>query len=244
MNMRLRIPFLCFAFCLLPLFSFSKGILVIRVQPVFRGKPLILNDKTYVSEYGESMTIEEFKFYISNLQLIGTSTSYLAKNSAFLINAEDTATLTLRIENIPSGIYNQLGFEIGLDSVTNVSGALGGDLDPTKGMYWAWNTGYINAKLTGYSKSCPTLHNKFEFHIGGYTEPYIALRKAALMVPELNISEKAKAILTLEVDISAWFSGIHLFSMNNIVTPSKESLRIADNYMTMFKVSKPDEGGK
>jgi hypothetical protein len=34
--------------------------------------------------------------------------------------------------------YDQIQFQLGIDSLTNVSGAMGGDLDPTKGMYWTW----------------------------------------------------------------------------------------------------------
>ena len=57
-------------------------------------------------------------------------------------------------------------FQIGIDSLTNVSGDLDGDLDPALGMYWAWNSGYINMKLEGKSSSCKSVKKEFQFHIG------------------------------------------------------------------------------
>ena len=93
MNSTMRLFLSCFLLSVLSLSAFAKGVLTVRLQPVFRGKPLIFHDKTYVSSYGESMTFDEFKFYISTLQLSGDKTTYIVKNSAYLINAEDTATL-------------------------------------------------------------------------------------------------------------------------------------------------------
>lgn len=239
-----RFFLLCLCITLFALNVFAKGVLVIKIQPVFRGKPLILGDKTYVSENGDSITIEEFKSYISALNLIGPKSSFPIKNSAHLINAEDSATLMYTINNIPSGVYNLLTFNIGLDSVTNVSGALGGDLDPTLGMYWAWNTGYINAKLTGHSNVCQTLHHTFEFHIGGYMQPYVTVRKTSLQLPDIEIKGETQATLTLIVDVATWFNDIHLSSINNVVAPSKEAMQIADNYMKMFQISQSDESVK
>ena len=65
---------------------------------------------------------------------------------------------------IPSNIpFSKLKFQLGIDSLTNVSGAMGGDLDPTKGMYWTWQSGYINMKIEGKSNSCKTRKNQFQF---------------------------------------------------------------------------------
>jgi hypothetical protein len=68
---------------------------------------------------------------------------------------------------------------------------MAGDLDPIKGMYWAWQSGYINMKIEGKSSSCRTRKNEFQFHIGGYLSPYYAMRKVALTydkkATEINI---------------------------------------------------------
>jgi len=43
-----------------------------------------------------------------------------------------------------------------VDSLANVSGAMSNDLDATKGMYWSWQSGFINLKIEGKSASCKT----------------------------------------------------------------------------------------
>jgi hypothetical protein len=66
-----------------------------------------------------------------------------------LIDFDENDSNALCLE-IPDDIeFDAIQFNLGLDSLTNVSGALGGDLDPTKGMYWTWQNGYVNFKLQG-----------------------------------------------------------------------------------------------
>ncbi len=215
-------------------FVAAQGALAIQILPVFNGKPLQLNEKMYRTENGDSVSIETFKFYMSSLKLLNDHTVYQEPNSYHLVDSEDSNSLYFKIEQIPSGIYSSLSFNIGVDSVASVSGALGGDLDPTLGMYWAWNTGYINAKLVGSSPSCNTIHNQFEFHIGGYKEPYLMLRKVQIPLRECTIKDGLTQTIILQADVATWFSGIHLTSLNNVVLPSVEALKIADYYMEMF----------
>ncbi len=216
--------------------AMPTGKLSIKIRPVFQGKPLILNDKMYVTENGDSVSIEEFKCYISSLSLQNTKGLFNEKDSYHLLNADDTSSLTFTIKNIPATQYTAFKFTIGVDSLANVTGALEGALDPTLGMFWAWNTGYINAKLVGHSSSCKTLHHAFEFHIGGYLQPYTTLRKVSLPLSSFNIEADKTTTLILQVDISTWFKQVHLVALNHVVIPSVEAMKMADNYMEMFHV--------
>jgi hypothetical protein len=44
-------------------------------------------------------------------------------------------------------------FLLGVDSARNVSGIQTGALDPARGMFWTWNSGYVMAKIEGSSPS-------------------------------------------------------------------------------------------
>ena len=124
-----------------------------------------------------------------------------------------------------------LTFNIGVDSLANVSGAMSGDLDPIKGMYWAWNTGYINAKIEGKSSSCHTRKNVFEFHIGGHLPPFQTMRKVKLLAKDTE-----STVFTIETDVRQWFSKIKLNEMNSVLLPNKTAMMMADNYAQMFKI--------
>jgi hypothetical protein len=122
--------------------------------------------------------------------------------------------------NIPQGLrFNSIKFNLGIDSVTNVSGAMGGDLDPTRGMYWTWQSGYINFKLAGASNLCSTRKNQFQFHLGGYLSPY-----AALQTVTLNASGSA---ITVYFDVEKLLEGINLARQNEIMSPGEESIVIS-----------------
>ena len=97
----------------------------------------------------DSIQISLFKMYISNVELKnGNKVVFKEKNSFHLIDFSDTSTTSFLLTNKKVN-FTSISFQVGVDSSTTLSGALGGDLDPTKGMYWTWQTGYIHFKLEG-----------------------------------------------------------------------------------------------
>ena len=94
--------------------------------------------------------IETFRFYASNFQIEFTDGTREKINvTCHLIDMEDKESLHIKIPTTSIKTIRSINYLIGTDSLTNISGALEGDLDPIKGMYWAWNSGYINFKLEG-----------------------------------------------------------------------------------------------
>lgn len=88
-----------------------------------------------------------------------------------LVDAEFLASQRFTIAVKPGFAADKLVFLLGVDSLTQAAGALGDDLDPTQGMYWAWQSGYINFKLEGKTPRCPARNNAFQFHLGGFVAP-------------------------------------------------------------------------
>jgi hypothetical protein len=240
--MNIKIGLLVLLLFLLPGFKGKdKGGLQISFIPVFNGEPLILNDRTYQTNQGDAITIEQFKCYISGLKLTTEQGKAVKLPEYLLLNAEDPLSLINTFNFIPADEYSVLEFNIGVDSTANVSGALEGALDPANGMYWAWNTGYINAKLTGYSENLNTLHHAFEYHIGGYMKPFNTLKTVKLKLNPLIISKDEPGKLNIYCDVSEWFKTPHSVSLsliNNVVLPDKNAMIISGNYADMFYVRK------
>lgn len=206
----------------------EKDSLQLKLNLCFKNQPLLLNHS--YSSKTDSLEISMLKFYISGLELqYKDGSSYTEQNSFHLIDASDKNTLQINLPN--KNEINKVQFNIGIDSTTSVSGALSGDLDVQNGMYWAWQSGYINLKLEGKSNSCKTRKNAFQFHIGGYLHPYCALRKVSI-----NLNDKRKNEVSIKMDVSKLLENINLAETNSIMIPGKEAMKIADLSTKMFSV--------
>ncbi len=208
--------------------------LKIAIKPVFNSEAISLGDKNYVSAEGDTLQIDRFRFYLSAVEIVFSDGSvYAEKNSYHLIDAEFDSTLIFDLKDVPTGKINSIRFNIGVDSVKSVSGAFSGDLDPIHGMYWAWNSGYIHAKLEGRSKSCKTHQNIFEYHVGGFANPENALRNVALkMNPDFSEGDQ----ITMTSDAATWLKNISLSKTPSVVIPGKKAMAIADDYVNMFRI--------
>jgi hypothetical protein len=209
----------------------EKQNVVIEVKPVFSGKTLSLSTATYVTSGGDTVSIERFRYYLSGLVLtLESGEKFSEPDSYHLVDAEDPSSFRIALANVPAGKITSVTFNVGVDSTASVSGALSGALDPVKGMYWAWNSGYINAKLEGSCKN-KKKNQAFEFHIGGYLQPYYALRSV-----QLNVNTTSSSKLILQCDAAAWFNGVDLKKENSIMIPGKEAMEVADRYSKMFSL--------
>jgi hypothetical protein len=201
---------------------------------------LVNHTDDYLNGSGENYTISVFKFYTGNFSL-GTGTPGQQTTGVYhLINMDDPSSLSIGVPASP-GNYSQLSFTIGVDSMYNVSGAQTGALDPVNGMFWTWNTGYIFAKLEGSSLFSPSLNNAVVYHIGGFRAGENAIRQVTLDFPgeTLVIGNGEKKEIIIDVKLDQWFDGINRISIAGTpvwMTPGGESLRIADNYATMFSI--------
>jgi hypothetical protein len=196
----------------------------------FQNEPLVLNDKKYVTKTIDTVTVTKMKFYLSNVVLeLEDGTQYKENNSVHLVDAETLSSLEFHLKNAPDLKIKKIRFDIGIDSLTSVSENFDSDLDPALGMYWAWNTGYINMKLEGKSSSCTNVKKEFQFHIGGYLPKQNALRKI-----ELEVAESQNIIINVELD--RWLDALSLKETNSIMIPGEKAIAMARIYKNMFLI--------
>jgi hypothetical protein len=166
-------------------------------------------------------------------------TEYIS-NEYNLIDVEDKESQQIVIPE--KGDYSSISFTIGVDSLHNCSGLQQGALDPVKGMFWAWNTGYIFLKLEGKSPNSKSPSNIFEYHIGGYKQPNNCIRQVTL-----NLTVKSIQNIAIDVDLlPIWVDISELiktptsidFTKLSSVTDFNNATMMADNYADMFSVNK------
>ncbi|MBL0341109.1 MAG: hypothetical protein IPP71_09390 [Bacteroidetes bacterium] len=189
-------------------------------------------DTHYALGNGDSIEINTLKFYISELQFFKNDTIVFKEpNSYHLVDAAEENSKQIQF-SIPSvTAFHTIRFNLGIDSITNFSGALGGELDPTKGMYWTWQNGYINFKMEGKCNSIANPNKEFQFHLGGYQYPYNSLQTVVL-----NVSGSEQLFIVM--DIEKLISGIDLSYQNQIMSPGKEAMILSEKIYKIFSISK------
>lgn len=186
----------------------------------------------YKLQNDDTIQVNTLKFYISKIQFLNSDTVVCSEaNSFHLIDASEEKSMSLEIK-IPKNInYNKIKFNLGIDSITNFSGALGGELDPTRGMYWTWQNGYINFKMEGNSSRCLSRDHEFQFHLGGYQHPFNSLQEVTL-----NINQNQRTVIVMNVE--KLISEIDLSSTHEIMSPGKEAVSLSEKVSKTFSISK------
>ncbi len=202
-------------------------------------------DSSYTNFWDEPFKVSAFKFYVSNFDLINTDSNriyHVNPDKYFLVDAADSTTWSVKLAAVPFR-YNRISFLIGVDSIKNVSGAQTGALDPAKGMFWTWNSGYIMAKLEGNSPVSSLTNGKFEYHIGGFKDSTNVLRRPTLLFPYGQYSEivvGTKSIIKINADVKAWFYNPHDIMIKDnpsCTTPGSLARDVSENYSKMFTVT-------
>lgn len=230
----------CISFLLLAFapFIFAADPVAKKLTIVFENKlgyDMIEPGKIVTTILGEKISIEKFKYYVSNFSVTGQDGKRIALPvQYFLVDAANPGSQTISF-SIPDIAIKQISFLLGVDSIKNVSGIQTGALDPLNGMFWTWNSGYIMAKLEGTAEGLASAGHRFTHDIGGYKSG----ENAARMI-ELNLPVGSSNEIHITADLNKWFRGkseIRITDAPVCHTPGSLAMRIADNYATMFSVN-------
>lgn len=220
----------------------EAGTLTINLNAVVGGEDLVLNSKTFLNPLDEAFIAKKFAFYLSNIKLLkDNGEHYSVPNSYILFDESKPNFNNVLFDNIPPGEYLGIEFTFGIDSARNYNGASDGALDPINGMYWTWNTGFINLKFEGEWLS-PDTNTTFIYHLGGFRQPYFSYR---ITQPSNNISfsvnNNENTSIYIDADLNEFFGDTQLFSFSQnqvVMDPSSLSAKLSSNSARMFKVNR------
>jgi hypothetical protein len=205
----------------------------IVVKPFLQTIPLVLDGPALRTSAGDEVSISLLRCYLGPLTLHFTDgTTYQDPAAAHLLDLEEADSWIIDLPQAPAKLLAAVAFSVGIDSAASTGGAWGGPLDPALGMYWAWQSGYINAKIEGHSPSRPaTARNAFAFHIGGYARPYATRRTVRLPLPKPSTAET----LTLLADADKWLGAAPLAQTPDVQVPGRAAAAQADRVAAMFR---------
>ncbi len=224
------LSFLALCFCLLNAnqahAQASDREMLVQIDPLASGNALHLHDTLTVS--GAPLQIETLRFYLSQVTLHRAGkVVFQEKYSYHLIDLEKPETWSLPLR-IPTKLaYDSLSFLMGIDSATHYQGAMEGDLDPTKGMYWSWQSGYIQVKIEGNSPLVPDPRHEFQLHLGGFEGKNAVCRSVGFAV-------KAKSKLSIGLDLGLFFQGMDLGQQHHIMSPGPGASDLSTLFSSCF----------
>ncbi len=200
---------------------------ILEFQLVVNGEELVLGSDYQIA--GHSATIDLLRFYISDVSLSHQDgLVWQEEESYHLIDAATPSSKFLSLPYSGESIFDQLNMQLGIDSATHELGAMSGDLDPTKGMYWSWQSGYINFKLEGRSPESSRRNKEFQYHLGGYQSPNHTAREIVL---EVETTDKIVVI----IDLGKFLESVNLADQPMVMSPGKRAAELSDVAVSMFE---------
>ena len=214
------------------LFAQLSGAQQLKIVPVFGQQLVELGSASYTSMKGESLRFTNLGFYLSDFSWTDSSGKEIKQpERTELLQAEPEAESLILSAPIPAG---RLCFRFGLDSALQVSGRMDGSLDPARGMYWAWNTGYIQFRLEGFSPDSHGKKGKFEFHLGGYAAPYATSARVCLQILPPTFPGRPSEIY---LDLQSFFDALSLKKTYSVLVPGKEAAFLSGIIAKSFRSS-------
>jgi len=167
--------------------------------------------------------VETLKCYIGHIELLDMDKQIIGRDSVSyrLIDFNTSSSLNFSI-NSNSSYASYVRLTLGVDSTTNAAGVHCCALDPANGMYWSWQSGYIQFKLEGKQKDGTALN----LHLGGFSNAHmssitdeIPIHRWVTTGPLLPPNERQKGIL-VELDLSTFIELVNANKEYSLMSPN------------------------
>jgi hypothetical protein len=214
--------------------------LTIRFRAYVHGSPLELN-KQYKNPFGEPFEISRFRFYASRIAPVYSDTNVKSNGQSIyhLIDFSDSASTRLVLP-VTAGLCNGIRFLLGVDSLDQIRGAQSGALDPARGMYWSWNSGFQSFKIEGYSSASSQPAHIMAYHIGGYRHPFSTVWKIRINTTDdiaFRVAKENKIIVEVPIELDYFFDGqtpLHIGEISSCMTAGEMAWKISENFIGSF----------
>ena len=206
-------------------------------NPKIEGGCIKLDTKYFFQKTQTNITFSEIKFYISGIQFLKSGKIVFKEKMSFhLTDLRKNATLSFFILTKSKIEFDEVRFTFGIDSVTNELGIGEGDLDPIQGMYWAWQSGYINCKLEGTIEEANSKSEKFEFHLGGFLAPFQAWKNRSLQIEN-------KKNINLDIHFDSLFHEVITSNEKElkVMSPGKRTVYLSSLIANSIQISKDEK---
>lgn len=214
--------FLLFLWSLISGVAEGQSAVVVHHQ-VKLGEVQVLLGEWQKSDSNVSVRIDKLRWYVS-LPPAGKKGS-----KAWLLDLADSASLD---QQMSRPVNNKISLLFGIDSAIQVGGVGTGALDPLRGMYWTWQTGYVQWKMEGAIR-VDGLESPLELHLGGFD----GATKSQSMLSDYLIYPTTNSVIA-QWDILPFLAEVVRRKKFGVMSPSpiaREYCRIIANGVSFHK---------
>ena len=228
MHLDMRVVLSRWAWVLLFLMGLISGVAegqsaVVVHHQVTLGDAKVVLGEWQKSDSNVSVRIDKLRWYVS-LPPAGKKGS-----KAWLLDLADSASLD---QQMSRPVNNKISLLFGIDSAIQVGGVGTGALDPLRGMYWTWQTGYVQWKMEGAIR-VDGVESPLELHLGGFDGATIA----QAMLSDYLIYPTTNSVIA-QWDISPFLAEVVRRKKFGVMSPSpiaRDYCRIIANGVSFHK---------
>ena len=214
--------FLLFLWSLISGVAEGQSAVVVHHQVKLGEVPVLLGE-WQKSDSNVSIRIDKLRWYVS-LPPAGKKGL-----KAWLLDLADSASLD---QQMSRPVNNKISLLFGIDSTIQVGGVGTGALDPLLGMYWTWQTGYVQWKMEGAIR-VDGVESPLELHLGGFD----GVTKSQSMLSDYLIYPTTNSVIA-QWDISPFLAEVVRRKKFGVMSPSpiaREYCRIIANGVSFHK---------
>jgi hypothetical protein len=221
------------------------GSLKINFQNFVGDENLQLNTQTYTKNGGETISIDQLRYIISNIVLIdnnGNEFVYPQEDSYFLINEEVAESQSITLQNINANNYTSIRFGVGVDQSNYPLNGVDNFVPTAEDnqMMWSWSAGYIFMRIEGSYTSAQTDDGTYRLHIGSHGVNLDNYKEVDLnFMQPLALSDGQTPEVNINFDVLKLFSGPNemlLEDKDDIQVDPVNAPKIAENYTQAFEI--------
>ncbi|NQX76410.1 MbnP family protein [Gilvibacter sp.] len=207
------------------------------------GNDLILSSQTYTNASGESYRVNELKYIISDIVLIGSNGQEFVvpqSESYFVVNEADNGSKTLSIPEVEGRKYSKIRFGFGVDQSNYPLNGVNNFIPTAEetGMLWSWSAGYKFIKFEGDYDTDTSTDAPFIIHVGSHGTTLDNYKTIELdLSTDISVNDNTNNV-NLIFDVARVFdAGLQSFSLqekDDIQVDPVYAPIIASNISTAF----------
>lgn len=201
--------------------SYSQGTFDINVQN--GDKTIHIDDEVVIDQ--QQLQLTKFIAYLSHFKFTYSSGETVTLNEYHLLDL--AGKKTINFPNIDLSKVKNFSFAIGVDSAKTMEGVFEGDLDPAKGMFWTWQSGYINFKV----EYTINQNQESNYHIGGFSGNQNTFRTIQFDIPT------GKTITGLNFNLDEFVRFVNKKGYSSVMSPGTKANNLADHYPQFFSLA-------